>query len=657
MKRARKALILPLVSSLILPSSLIAASASLYSLTVLSNHPVAYWRLDESNGSLVAHDSAGGHDCVCTNVQLGLAGYNPTDSDSAAGFGLLALTNSYAGEMDNSGVGISNLDFSQPAGSNAEFSIEAWEKADLQDTNGAIIAKGYGNGGEQFDFDFGKAGGDLRFFVRDAGGNVHSAGSTMVPDGNWHHVVGVCDASNGAVHLYVDGADIVDGTIMVGAGLLATSGGPPGASRVSLGSRTSSKTSNFNLPFEGTIDEVAIYNYALNAGQVQADYQAGISTLPLFTNLMKLGTNLIFSGLGGGSNGPFTLLASTNLTLPLASWTAVAINTFDGSGRFNLTNPLNPAMKQQFYALQATPVTNDLWIPAAGAWLGAEVTNDATQAFSDQEAEIGRQLDVLRIYHTPGSWTTLTSEELSYINAGRKLLLSVKPSSQWSNAVGVANGGSATVDSQMTSLAQSIAAVKPAQIMLIVWHEPENDVIGPGLPGSAGTTTEYVEMWHNVRNIFDANGATNVIWCWDIENLAPAECSCSATYRALLPLLWPGNTNVDWVMWDPYCSSESITNDVADGYNWLIANSNSTNNYASKPFGLAEWGVGINSYYPTVAQQTNGINQMNVALNLNNQFPKLKLLAYYDDLASALLSGAILTYSNFANSPYMEQQP
>jgi hypothetical protein len=364
---------------------------------------------------------------------------------------------------------------------------------------------------------------------------------------------------------------------------------------------------------------------------------------------MLRGTSFVMAGLGGDTNGAYALLTSTNLALPLTNWTAATTNNFDGNGGFNLTNSMNFAVKRQFYALQSLPL-NSWWVPVCGALLGAAVTNNSAQNFSNHEAGIGRSLDVLRIYHTPGSWTHLTTAELNFINAGYKLLDSVKPSSQWSNAVGAANGGSATVDAQMASLAQSIASIKPNKIMLIVWHEPENDV------GSAGTAAQYVAMWHNVRNIFDANGTTNVIWCWDIQNLTPAECSCSANYRKLIPSLWPGNTNVDWVMWDPYASNESITNDVADGYNWLIANSSATNNYASKPFGLAEWGIGINSYYPTLAQMTNGINQMSAALNINNQFPNLKLVEYYDDLASAILPGAWGAYSNFANSPHMEQQ-
>ncbi len=369
-----------------------------------------------------------------------------------------------------------------------------------------------------------------------------------------------------------------------------------------------------------------------------------------FTNLSWRGSNLVLSGSYGGTNPDYELVTSTNLAQPLTNWTVAATNSFSANGRFRLTNPVPPGTRRQFFAIQTLPAENDVWVPTCGAWLGIVVTNDSTQNVSTVEAQIGRNDDIIRVYHTPGSWTALTTAEKNYINAGRRLLESVKPNSQWSTAVGVADGGSATVDSQMTSLARSIAAIKPNKIMLIVWHEPENDV------GTAGTAEEYVEMWHNVRNIFNSNGATNVIWCWDIENLTPQECSCSASYRALLPSLWPGNTNVDWVMWDPYSSSESITDDVANGYNWLLTNSTATNDWASKPFGLAEWGVGINSYYPTVAQQTNGINQMFNALNKYDTFPRLKLVEYYDDLASAILSGAWNTYSNFANSPYVTPQ-
>jgi len=372
-------------------------------------------------------------------------------------------------------------------------------------------------------------------------------------------------------------------------------------------------------------------------------------TVPLFTNVTRHGTSLVLGGLGGVSNSVFTLLSSTNPALSWTNWTAIATNSFDGNGRFNLTSSLSGGPSRKYYLLQI-PAESDLWIPTCGALLGVAVTNADSKDLSAFENQIGRPDDVVRIYHTPGSWTALTADELAYLSAGRKLLESVKPSSSWANAVGVANGGSATVDSQMTSLAKSIAAVRPSKIMLIIWHEPENDVTGSVAGANAGTTAQYVEMWHNVRNIFDANGATNVIWCWDVENYSPL--------RYLLAPLWPGNTNVDWVMWDQYQSSASdpYANVLQNCYAWMTANSTSTNNYLSKPWGLAEWGVGINSYVPTVAAQTNGINSLNEGLNQSSQFPKIKLVEYFDEGASALLPGAMSSYSNFANSVYMEQK-
>jgi hypothetical protein len=51
----------------------------------------------------------------------------------------------------------------------------------------------------------------------------------------------------------------------------------------------------------------------------------------------------------------------------------------------------------------------------------------------------------------------------------------------------------------------------------------------------------------------------------------------------------------------------------------------------------------------TVAQRTNTFNAANAAVN-NARFPKLKLLAYFDEGNSALIPGAMPAYTNFAQS-------
>jgi autotransporter-associated beta strand protein len=62
--------------------------------------------------------------------------------------------------------------------------------------------------------------------------------------------------------------------------------------------------------------------------------------------------NIIFSGTNGLDNGQYEVLSSTNVALPLNQWTILSTNSFNGTGQFSVTNPVNPAIPQLFYVLQ-----------------------------------------------------------------------------------------------------------------------------------------------------------------------------------------------------------------------------------------------------------------------------------------------------------------
>jgi PKD repeat protein len=66
------------------------------------------------------------------------------------------------------------------------------------------------------------------------------------------------------------------------------------------------------------------------------------------------GTNLTLSGANGISGLTYTVLASTNLMLPLSQWTPLVTNTWSANGAFSLTltNALNPPAPSQFYLLE-----------------------------------------------------------------------------------------------------------------------------------------------------------------------------------------------------------------------------------------------------------------------------------------------------------------
>jgi autotransporter-associated beta strand protein len=100
-----------------------------------------------------------------------------------------------------------------------------------------------------------------------------------------------------------------------------------------------------NLPMLGSSlvwDTSALANGSLNVVS---------KPMPHITSFSLAGTNLVFIGTNGWANGTYELLTSTNMALAFTNWTAIATNTFDSNGQFNLTNGINPDAPQQFYML------------------------------------------------------------------------------------------------------------------------------------------------------------------------------------------------------------------------------------------------------------------------------------------------------------------
>jgi hypothetical protein len=242
----------------------------------------------------------------------------------------------------------------------------------------------------------------------------------------------------------------------------------------------------------------------------------------------------------------------------------------------------------------------------------------------DFDTQSGSQVSVDHDYRTPGQ--TLSSSDVQVAQTPDKILLvNWKPAYTWSDAA----GGNATVNSQIDAMANSIKALGSTKVLLTIFHEPENDVSGgaPNCPstiykGSAGTPADYRAMWSNVEARFAALGVTNVVWVMNYMGYTGWDC--------MIDDLWPGNSLVDWVLWDPYESdNEDFSQSVGNFYSELTTLSDSDHDYLSKPWGLGEFGdrsvsdANQENFYTTVAH----------SLDVN-QFPKLKLLTLYDAIGS-----------------------
>ena len=73
--------------------------------------------------------------------------------------------------------------------------------------------------------------------------------------------------------------------------------------------------------------------------------------IPMITSEVLSGASLTLSGTCGKAGTNYIVLASTDLTLPLTSWTSIQTNQFDAFGNFSFT--INPVSgPRQFFAIR-----------------------------------------------------------------------------------------------------------------------------------------------------------------------------------------------------------------------------------------------------------------------------------------------------------------
>jgi len=257
-----------------------------------------YWKLDDASGSLTAADSSG-------NGNSGtLTGFADLSSVWISGLTNGAL--SFNGDASTANVvaipsvgnpGPAVLDFS----SNPAFTLSAWVKASLPQTNGAaIICRGSGGGGEQYALDVNT--GTYRFYVRNTNAASVNLTTTIGPNGTWQHVAAVFDAINNIMNFYVNGQLV---NLTVAPTSLNTN-----THEVSIGNRQSGAATAYNLPLTGALDDVRIYGRALTLADIQALYATGGLYPPAFT-IHPTGGSLYIGD-------AFTLSGTVSGTFPIA---------------------------------------------------------------------------------------------------------------------------------------------------------------------------------------------------------------------------------------------------------------------------------------------------------------------------------------------------
>ncbi len=144
------------------------------------------------------------------------------------------------------------------------MTVEAWINPSGHVGSFDPVVKKAGEGFAQQDgYTLEFSGNGILFFVYLSGvGWISNSQPAFVPLGSWTHVAGVYDGA--AIRLYVNGA-------LVGAPRAAAGSIVPSSNELNIGR----DPSNPGRLYQGLIDEIAIYNRALDAAEVQAIFNAG----------------------------------------------------------------------------------------------------------------------------------------------------------------------------------------------------------------------------------------------------------------------------------------------------------------------------------------------------------------------------------------------
>ena len=254
----------------------------------LNDGLVGYWRFN-SNGEITQPDASGyDNDAVLMNTPV-IAPESPeTAFSNGASLELSAASSQYAAVDVASHI---------PIGDSA-YTISAWIKPNVMGSYGVI---GWGNSGVDDQVNGFTLTNDG---IKNYWWNNDVAASTGDLSGTWHHVLAEYDGTTRS--LYVDGT-------RVGSDIPATSPmfGTPAAHAVPTADNFSIGRSGpaLNDYFDGLIDEVRVYNYALTPDAIAAlaagsEPATGTKTFAMSDTLAVHGTLRLNSGTldSGGEN-------------------------------------------------------------------------------------------------------------------------------------------------------------------------------------------------------------------------------------------------------------------------------------------------------------------------------------------------------------------
>ena len=304
------------------------------------------------DGTVDTLDILGDGSCIATYQLDGNANdlsgnYSGTPTDVSYGVGEFDL----AGAFNGSSSYIETLITNSAIPTNSDFTISAWVNTRDVSTTNEIVVQGNNCCWDSvsFAFDIRTNGSLVIAFSNNSGGTgvLASSSTGVIQENIWYHVVGIVDIGN-QISLYVNGSNVNNTSINSSSRISVATPFRIGADSVSV--------ANFN----GSIDQVRIFNKALNSTEVTTLYNETACTKAACS-----GTTNTLDILGDGSciaaypldGSPADLSGNyngvqTDVTYP--------VGKFDLAGAFNGTSSYvkNDNLPNEIFK---GPFTINLW--------------------------------------------------------------------------------------------------------------------------------------------------------------------------------------------------------------------------------------------------------------------------------------------------------
>jgi len=321
------------VTSSVANLKVISATAA-YPNVVVADGPVAYWRFNETvnpaTGNALAYDYAGGFNGTYgTAAQNGFNGVAGPQAPYFSGFeGTNYALEDFAG-VDASWVTLPPLNLTTNT-----VTLTAWINPNgIQALwSGILMAR---NGDDAAGFSFGGSANELAYTWDQNSGNTWGFDSgVVVPTNQWSLVALVVTSTNAT--LYALNTNGVASSVNVLAHTVETFGG----GTIAIGDDPVGDASRV---YNGAIDEVAVFAYALSTQQLQALYDAGAGGLMVWSPTAAISTAdltlnqpglVVGAAVFGGTEKVVTLTNGTAIDFKADGSVATATGTSTGNNCF-----------------------------------------------------------------------------------------------------------------------------------------------------------------------------------------------------------------------------------------------------------------------------------------------------------------------------------